>query len=476
MTTPPTEASRIDLINAAVDAAKGLPPRTLDLRWKGTSQTLPVVKVPLAATVLNPRSHRIRAELESRGDEADVVTSDPYSGEAQDLIARILRETKGFDDIKAALERDGGQRDPGVITHKGLLVNANTRRVALGDLGAEYIDVAVLPADATDKEITDVELDLQMETDVKQAYTFSAQLLYIEELMTVRGMSADQIGMRLNPTLPDNDAGHKRARQAVEQEMRLLRIARDVIDAGDGQVRIVQFDDDRQAFIEIDQDFEQGRKKNEPEARRVRDAQLVGLVTNVDYRKLRDVDTQLLDEYLVDALDGQATSPSIVVVKALVSGTGEPPAAGGDLDGLDVLAGLDAGPEGGSPLDLNELFRTLVATPEDGQVVVAAQDGEEATAPKASVVAAVNVAITTAIEAKRRDDKAVDALIAPIQYLNDAAKLLDRARVSLDEVESNTEFDRPGFDSAYAAAMRAVDDLTAAVTTPAIAAVDKADA
>jgi hypothetical protein len=44
-----------------------------------------VVKVPLAATVLNPRSHRIRAELESRGDEADVVTSDPYSGEAQDL-------------------------------------------------------------------------------------------------------------------------------------------------------------------------------------------------------------------------------------------------------------------------------------------------------------------------------------------------------------------------------------------------------
>ena len=141
-----------------------------------------------------------------------------------------------------------------------------------------------------------------------------------------------------------------------------------------------------------------------------------------------------------------------------------------------MLAGLDAGPEGGSPLDLNELFRTLVATPEDGQVVVAAQDGEEATAPKASVVAAVNVAITTAIEAKRRDDKAVDALIAPIQYLNDAAKLLDRARVSLDEVESNTEFDRPGFDSAYAAAMRAVDDLTAAVTTPAIAAVDKADA
>ncbi|MEI2815870.1 MAG: hypothetical protein V9E99_05370 [Microthrixaceae bacterium] len=147
MTTPPTEASRIDLINAAVDAAKGLPPRTLDLRWKGTSQTLPVVKVPLAATVLNPRSHRIRGELESRGDEADVVTSDPYSGEAQDLIARILRETKGFDDIKAALERDGGQRDPGVITHKGLLVNVNTRRVALGDLGAEYIDVAVLPAD-----------------------------------------------------------------------------------------------------------------------------------------------------------------------------------------------------------------------------------------------------------------------------------------------------------------------------------------
>lgn len=476
MTTPPTEASRIDLINAAVDAAKALPARTLDLRWKGTSQTLLVVKVPLAATVLNPRSHRIRAELESRGDAADVVTSDPYSRESQDLISRILRETKGFENIKAALERDGGQRDPGVITHKGLLVNANTRRVALGDLGTEYIDVAVLPADATDKEITDVELDLQMETDVKQAYTFSAQLLFIEELMTVRGMTAEQIGMRLNPTLPDHDSGRKKARQAVEQEMRLLRIARDVVDAGEGQVRIVQFDDDRQAFIEIDQDFEQGRKKNEPEARRVRDAQLVGLVTNVDYRKLRDVDTQLLDDYLVEAIDGQTTSPSTIAMKALVAGPDETTSDGDKLDGLDVLAGLNAGPEADSRLDLNELFRTLVATPEDGHVVVADQDGEEVAAPKASVVAAVNVAITTAIEAKRRDDKAVDALVAPIQYLNDAAKLLDRARVSLTEVESNAEFDRPGFDSAYAAAMRAVDDLTAAVATPATVAVDEADA
>lgn len=464
MTTPLTGMARRDLIQTALAAAEKQTARTLDLRWKGTSQPLTVVKVPLTATVLNPRSHRIRAELESRGDEVNVVTSDPYSAESQALISEILRETKGFDNIKAALERDGGQRDPGVITHQGLLVNANTRRVALSDLSSEYIDVAVLPQDATDKEITDVELDLQMATDVKQDYTFSAQLLFIEELMTERGMSAEQIGMRLNPTLSDSEAGRKKARQVVEQEMRLLRVAREVVAAGDGHVKLVQFDDDRQAFIEIDQDFERGRKKDEAEARRVRDAQLVGLVTDVDYRKLRDVDPKLIDEYFLDALESQPASTSTDAVKALVAGPNEQMDGGDGLDGLDVLEGLGGSSSDEELLDLNPLFRTLVATPQEGQVMVADDGrGREVSAPKASVVATVHVAMTTAIEAKRRDEKAVDGLVAPSQHLIEAAKLLDRAREALMEIEGNVEFDRAKFDSSYAGAVRAMDALTVAV-------------
>ena len=50
--------------------------------------------------------------------------------------AFIAERTEGFEDLKANLG-EVGQNDVGVVTRRGVLVNANTRAVALRDLGKE---------------------------------------------------------------------------------------------------------------------------------------------------------------------------------------------------------------------------------------------------------------------------------------------------------------------------------------------------
>jgi hypothetical protein len=56
----------------------------------------------------------------------------------------VLRETEGFERLKVNLAEED-QREAGVVTRAGLLVNGNTRAAALRDIDKQYIRVAVLP-------------------------------------------------------------------------------------------------------------------------------------------------------------------------------------------------------------------------------------------------------------------------------------------------------------------------------------------
>ena len=57
---------------------------------------------------------------------------------------------------------DVGQREPGIVSPHGILVDGNTRAAALIDLGVQNIRVGVLPDDTTRKDINSVELSLQL--------------------------------------------------------------------------------------------------------------------------------------------------------------------------------------------------------------------------------------------------------------------------------------------------------------------------
>src|SRR4051812_33868621 len=123
-----TDEARRELIQSALDAHDA-GDAVADVYWRGAMVTRPVVPLPLDALLLNPTSHRIHSQLESH-EQRQVVARDPYSEEAQKIIAAILRGSEFYEELLQSLTQEG-QRDYGVVTSEGVLVNANTRAVAL---------------------------------------------------------------------------------------------------------------------------------------------------------------------------------------------------------------------------------------------------------------------------------------------------------------------------------------------------------
>jgi hypothetical protein len=88
-------------------------------------------------------------------------------------------------DIYSRLQ-DEKQGDPLVVTHRGVVVNGNRRLAAMRELYADdpekhatfsHVDVVVLPADASEDDLTALETDLQIAPDLKLEYTWVAQAL-----------------------------------------------------------------------------------------------------------------------------------------------------------------------------------------------------------------------------------------------------------------------------------------------------------
>lgn len=191
----PTEQARKDFIEAAIDA---LPQdaETHRIQWRGSTSRLQIIRLPLDLALLNPDSHRIKSQLESDDLASSAIELDPHSSGSQEAISNLLRATGGFEALKLDL-KDKGQIDPGIATRMGLLVNANTGAVALRDLGVDYIEVAVLPPDATIGEIYALELGLQVAQDFKQDYTFTNELLFVDDLITEENKSEQDVALSL---------------------------------------------------------------------------------------------------------------------------------------------------------------------------------------------------------------------------------------------------------------------------------------
>lgn len=453
-----TNEARAAAIHAAVSAAAEMAKTgqgtSRAIKWKGGELVLPVALIDLDLVLLNPHSHRISAQLQSLDPEQQkTVKDDPYGVEAQRIVAAILQGTSGFERIRNTLLKDG-QLEPGVLTTAGVLINANTRVVALRQLRKQYVKVVVLPDDATNKEITDLELQLQMEIEVKQEYTFTSSLLFIEDLINSKRTTIE-VGRAIHPDLTNSRGDKKKATDFVELELRLLGIIRDVISASGGTLHFVYFDDKRQALIEIDQDY-QGMKNTKPDdARRIRDAQLAGLIAGVDYRKLREVDADLLNGYLEPAMREQSALAPHVDLLLRKSQAGVEQEAPAGLDLLDDEPHDDSG----AP-SLSMLYALLAQTGPDDTVKLPVAEGQDPVElPRKAVAASLHGTLLTAIENKQRDSRKIDDLSAPMVHLKDAARSIDKACTTYASAQNRTAFDQAAFTAAREEYERAADEL-----------------
>ena len=149
-----------------------------------------VYKVPLDLLRFRKENGRICSSVKTY--ECLVAPLDATDGEAQDKLRTFLREKdpEKTDELKNLL-RASGQREPGIITADGFLINGNRRKVALDELRNEYpqedkfttMKVVILPGEGdpggppTLKEIEKIENRYQLQAEGKaEYYAFDAAL------------------------------------------------------------------------------------------------------------------------------------------------------------------------------------------------------------------------------------------------------------------------------------------------------------
>ena len=288
------------VIEKALDGHDDSDPR-VKLPWKDGTKIFPVVKVPLSSVLLNPDSHRIKADLESH-DRLEIVRTDPYGSEAQAIITDLLANQEGFGDLKRNLKEEG-QRDHGVIARNGRLVNANRRAVALRQLDSHgYIDVAVLPPDAGAAEIDRLELKLQVSADLREDYTFTNELLFVFDLVHEHGFNKEKVAAELRWAKSSSDADMKKGRERVDQHLRILGYIRDLQARCGKRLKLSRFDEAKESLQDLDRRSEMIVLSDPYGAQRLRDARLAGILVGLGYKPLRSIDENFVEHWLVDVL------------------------------------------------------------------------------------------------------------------------------------------------------------------------------
>jgi FtsZ-binding cell division protein ZapB len=432
----PSEEARGQTIRAALAAAdRKSDAERVRIAWKDSDLMTTVIEIPLASVVLNPRSHRIRAQLES-SQKRELVQRDPFSDDAQAVIADLLRNTERFDELRDNL-KDAGQIDPGVVTHTGLLVNANTRCVALRELGSNrYIRVAVLPEDAPEEEIDRLELRLQMKRDFRRDYTFTNELLFIEDLVKKYKYKPREIALEMGWSSKSNNAGLKRAEEQVQQSIRMLTIIREVQELSSGeQLQLTNFDDARQSISELDDEYERLKKNDPAAAARLRDTRLVALLSGVGYREMRLIDETFLDDYLADALEEQESFKGRVdaILNEELSGEN------GEVPGLDILETEDAtsGERSAAPL-----LTLLAETAGHENITLSIPSEGDVRITRSRFVADLKAAVDSAAEDARADRQKGDLLDRPLLFARRALRHLNTAAEAYEHAKADHNFDK----------------------------------
>jgi hypothetical protein len=454
------EQTRTERIHTALEAL----PRnheTFRVPWRGGIERMAVIKIGLDSVVYNPRSHRIKSQLESEQAIAAAVAADPDSEEAQAGIRSLLRATRGYERLKENLRAEG-QREPGIMTRSGRLINANTRAAALEEMGEEYIEVAVLPLDATLGEIDDLELDLQVAEDYKQDYSFTNELLFVDDLISEHNRDERDIADRLRWITSSKQSAVRAGIERVRQSVRMLALIRAIQQASGGKVRLTDFDDAAQTLQEFDSDYEALRTKDPVAADRMKQARILGLLVNLGYERQREVDASWVETYLADALVENE------LLQELVDPLAEAETAEAEddetLEGLGELEETDEthGEDGTDAAKAHKVVSVLVAklghSAQEETVTLPTADGPKEFQREA-VTDAVNDAMRTAADEARTAARAGDALKLPIAQAKDAGKKLAKALDAYGKVKDDSDFDFEAFKHEVERAERALDAL-----------------
>jgi hypothetical protein len=426
------EDARREAIEKAMQAVAepGTPKEAIPLPYKeGKGGPYTVITLPVDAVLFNPRSHRIKSQLESHPKQ-EVVRDDPYSDEAQQAIHEILRNTEDFDGLKANLS-EYGQSDAGVVTRTGLLVNANRRLAALRDLGRDYIRAALLPSDADEHAIDRLELELQVRRDYKEDYTFTNELIFINDLLNKHGYSEEKVAKALNWSASADEKELKRGVNRVRQWLRLYALVRYIQQVSGTAIPLTFFDDKRQALIDVDDRYESLKGSDPDGAERMKTARILGVISGTFYRELRRIDGASAFDTLLTRL-GEKTVVGSEVTSLMVESVTEH--AADDRDDANLLSQAEA-TRVGDP-DLLPLLKLIAGS--FGKDALQLPSGKEVV--RDDVVQEIAEAIDETAEEVHAGDKFSKSLNGPVKALEEAVARAKVAAAGYQQVHNTDGF------------------------------------
>ena len=430
-----TAPQRVAKIKQLLNDLNKVPPERHEVeRLPGTGGDpllCPVIKISVDDVLLNHRSHRVRSQLDDDPEWA-ALASDPFSEAAQRVVERHVRDARTseqFAALRDSLEREG-QTAPGVMTFEGVLVNANTRVVALRGLedpAKRYVRVAVLPETVGPDEIALLELRLQMQKELKVDYSLTNEVLFIEELSNERHMSEAQIARELRIS-PESS---KKGEHEVKLRLRMLDLLREMQRIPAAPLPLTFFDSiSYEQLRELDRVYQPLIETDPDRARKHLESFLLSIAVGVTpVHQIRKIDSEFMASYMMPQLEDDEWVGSHAPALAKPRSTN-----GAQPAGVSALSTAKGAAE--DSIDVKTLIN--IVTQRDKRVPV---PGTSVVFERDEVKESIKTAIIGGIAEKRRDVIAEDKLEAPAEALKAATKQLTRCIDSLRAIYDTPDFD-----------------------------------
>ena len=143
-----------------------------EIMWEDTLQSMDVYKIPLDCLIYNKYNGRILSRTKSL--ETQDKELNPEDENDKKVIAKLLWDSKPDRNKKTMQDiGDHGQKEVGIITKDGIIIDGNRRAMLLNKLGKyDYFKAIVLPVtlEENPNEIEKLETSYQMGEDEKLGY------------------------------------------------------------------------------------------------------------------------------------------------------------------------------------------------------------------------------------------------------------------------------------------------------------------
>ncbi|MEM2160897.1 MAG: hypothetical protein QXN55_08095, partial [Candidatus Nitrosotenuis sp.] len=162
-------------------------PKRVDVILMGKKVELQVYRIPIELTFYNIKNGRFAAEyIDLQVKENRQL--DPQNPDDSKRIRQMLLEIDP--NQSKILQQDlllYGQKQPGIITHDGSIINGNRRRASLDELVEsgksefKYIEVGRLPPNVSHQDLWKIEAGIQLSKSIQLDYGPINELLKFKE-------------------------------------------------------------------------------------------------------------------------------------------------------------------------------------------------------------------------------------------------------------------------------------------------------